>query len=622
MCSLPALVSLVLAALVAGSSVVKADPAAPAQPMKTKWAADVVPDHVLPEYPRPQMVRADWLNLNGPWNYAITKKEETAPVTTYAGKILVPFPLQSTLSGVTPPPDVDHIPWSHQFENRLWYQRTFLVPDSWKGRRILLHFGAVTWETTVYVNGKELGVHHGDYDGFSYDITDALKPDGAQEVVLSVWDPVNTGNQPFGKQITKPGYIFYTASTGIWQTVWLEPVAEASIDGLKIIPDVDQNALKLTVTGKGTDAADTVEAVVSDNGKEVARISGAIGNELTLPLANARLWSPESPFLYDLKIELRHGGQTTDTVSSYFGMRKIAVNKDDKGVPRIYLNGRMIFQLGPLDQGFWPDGLYTAPTDEALRFDIEMMKKYGFNTARKHMKVEPERWYYWCDKLGLLVWQDMPCGRADKRSDKPTDEHFSDADADEFKGELKAMIDGRGNHPCITMWTIFNEGCGQHDTPELTRWLKGYDPTRLVNSASGWFNFNMGDINDGHGYPGPGAPRQDGYRASVIGEFGGVPAVVPQHIWQGLPGPNEGPSSTPQNLAMVYPQLIGNVWPLIDSAGLCGAIYTQLTDVEDEHNGLMTYDRLPKIDVGKVSLANQGGPFAVPSSVPSGNNNR
>jgi beta-galactosidase/beta-glucuronidase len=608
----------ILVAVAAGSATMQADPAG--QPMMTKWGSTVTPDHVLPEYPRPQMVRTDWLNLNGPWNYAITRKEAVSPVTAYAGKILVPFPLQSALSGVVPPPATDGTPpWFHQTENRLWYQRSFVVPDAWKGRRVLLHFGAVGWETTVYLNGKELGTHDGDYDGFSFDITDALKPDAPQELVVSVWDPVTTGRQPHGKQVTKPGYIFYTASTGIWQTVWLEPVSAASIDALKMTPDVDAGVLKLTVTGRGTGAGDTVEAIASDHGREVARVRGRVGSELSLPIAKAELWSPESPFLYDLKVELRHRSQSSDAVTSYFGMRKIAVAKDAKGIPRLYLNGKMIFQLAALDQGFWPDGLYAAPTDDALRFDIETMKKYGFNTDRKHQKVESERWYYWCDKLGLLVWQDMPTGNAEMPDNKIDDNASSPADAAEFQAELKAMIDGRGNHPCITTWTIFNEAGGQHDTPQLTQWLKSYDPTRLVDSASGWVDFNMGDLHDNHGYPGPGAPRLDGYRPSVIGEFGGVPAVVPGHIWQGLPGPNESPSSTTQNLAVVYPQMMGNLWPQIDSAGLCGSVYTQLTDVEDEHNGLMTYDRLPKIDDAIIIRANHGGPFAAASTTSSPN---
>jgi hypothetical protein len=537
--------------------------------IKTKWAADVKPDNVLPEYPRPQMVRADWLNLNGPWDYAVGRKDDLAPISSYTGKILVPFSYDSVLSGVTKMLKIDE---------RLWYRRTFVVPDGWKGKQVLLHFGAVSYDVTVFLNGKQLGTHQGDYDAFTFDATDALKPDGPQELVVSVWDPVQAGSQARGKQGNGSYSIWHTGSSGIWQTVWAEPVAQASIGGLKMTPDIDKGVLKLTVLGQGMADGDTVEAIATDSGKEIGRISGPVGGEISLPVPNAKLWSPESPFLYDLKIELHHGGQAVDSVTSYFGMRKIALAKDEKGVPRIWFNNKIMFQIGVLDQGYWPDGLYTAPTDEALRYDIEMCKKFGFNFDRKHVKVEPDRWYYWCDKLGLLVWQDMPNGPG---NEAVGDVRISDAGAAQFEKELKAMVDGRGNHPCIVVWILFNESWGQYDTARLTEWLKQYDPSRLVDSASGWTDFRTGDIHDRHDYsPIPNAPPQDGVRASVIGECAGP-----------------------------YADLMKTIWSRIDADGLCGVVYTQLTDIESETSStLLTYDRILKIDPKIVADANHGGP--------------
>ena len=545
--------------------------------MPTKWDADVKAGRVWPEYPKPQLVRADWMNLNGPWDYAVGKKEDTKPIANYTGKILVPFSYDSVLSGVTKPLTI---------AERLWYHRTFDVPAGWNGKRVVLHFGAVSYEATVFLNGKELGTHQGDYDGFDFDITEALKPEGPQELVVSVWDPVQDGTQPHGKQGNGAYGIYHTASSGIWQTVWLEPVAQASIGGLVMTPDIDKGVLKLTALGQGTGDGDTVEAVATDGGKEIGRISGPVGSELLLPVPNAKLWSPESPFLYDLKIDLHHGGQAVDSVTSYFGMRKIAVAKDEKGVPRIFLNNKVYFQLGTLDQGFWPDGLYTAPTDAALRYDIEMSKKYGFNFDRKHVKVEPDRWYYWCDKLGLLVWQDMPSSTGDCGDDPP---RITDAQAAEFEKELKAMIDGRRNHPSIVVWILFNERWGQYDTKRITAWMKQEDPSRLIDSASGWTDLGCGDLNDGHQYPGPAVPKQDGNRASVIGECGGF----------GEPGPDQ------------YAELMKKVWPLIDSQGLSAVTFTELMDAEDEKSmPLLSYDRIPKVDPKIISDINHGGPFA------------
>ena len=475
-------------------------------PLKTRWAKDVSPDKVLPEYPRPQMVRKDWLNLNGLWDVKLGDGTES--------RILVPFAVESALSGVM------------KHTDRLTYHRSFEIPKSWRGRHVLLHFGAVDWEAKVSLNGKELGVHRGGYDAFTFDITDALRKDGAQEITVEVFDPTDLGGQARGKQKLKPGSIMYTPTTGIWQTVWLEPVGEAHIESLKIIPDLDEGCLRLTVMGSGT-----VEAVASDGGKQIAKGSGAAGSELKLAISKPKLWSPDSPHLYDLRVSLKSRGKVVDAVTSYFGMRKVALGKDEKGVTRMMLNGKSVFQVGPLDQGFWPDGLYTAPTDEALRYDIEMTKKLGFNMARKHVKIEPDRWYYWCDKLGLLVWQDMPSGDKYISGNAP-DITRTPESASEFETELHALIQGRRNHPCIVMWVPYNEGWGQWDTARIVEMIKKLDPTRLVDNTSGWTDRGVGDVNDMHKYPGPGCPEPEANRAVVLGEFGGLGLPVSDHTWQ------------------------------------------------------------------------------------------
>jgi hypothetical protein len=577
-------------ACLAGFALVPAQDAwKPAEgPLKTRWAKDVSPEKALPEYPRPQMVRRDWLNLNGLWDYAIRPKEEGKP-EAFDGKILVPFPVESALSGVMKMVGE---------KNRLWYRRTFEVPAGWAGKRVLLHFGAVDWEAAVSLNGKELGTHRGGYDGFGFDLTDALKAGGAQELVLSVWDPSDGGSQPRGKQVRKPGGIFYVPATGIWQTAWLEPVPEARIERLVLVPDVDAGALKATVEARG---GGEVELVALDGGKEVGRAAGKAGEAVALKVPEAKLWTPETPFLYDLKVTLKSG----DAVDSYFGMRKIALGKDEKGVQRLMLNGKPVFHMGPLDQGFWPDGIYTAPTDEALRYDIEITKKLGFNATRKHVKVEPLRWYAWCDRLGLLVWQDMPSGN-----------NKGDEARQQYEKELKALIDGLISQPCIVMWVVFNEGWGQYDTERLTKWTKDYDPSRLVNNASGWTDKKVGDVIDMHSYPGPGSPRPEESRAAVLGEFGGLGLPVEGHMWTQKHWGYQGMSS-PKALTQRYLRLLQKVWTLKDEPGLCAAIYTQITDVETEANGLLTYDRaVIKVDLEKVASANRGKiPPAPPTRV-------
>jgi hypothetical protein len=566
-----------------------AEPWKPADgPLVTRWAKDVSPDNAHPEYPRPQMVRSDWLNLNGLWQLADAKEGEALPAgRDLEEQILVPFPVESALSGAMRPAE------------QVWYRRTFQVPDAWKERRVLLHFQAVDWEATVFVNGKELGTHRGGYDPFSLDVTGALVPGGDQELIVRVFDPTSKGDQPRGKQVNQPKGIFYTSTTGIWQTAWLEPVPDARINGLKITPDVDAGCVRLTVEGAGTGPGHEIQAVVRSDGAETARGVGRPGEEIEIPIPRETLrpWSPDDPFLYDLEVTLSADGKPADTVRSYFGMRKIDVAKDPQGFMRLRLNGQFLFQVGPLDQGFWPDGLYTAPTDEALRYDIEVTKKLGFNMARKHVKVEPQRWYYWCDKLGLLVWQDMPSGN-----------NKTDAAKKQFEQELKRMVESYRNHPSIIMWVVFNEGWGQHDTERYVDLVKGMDPGRLVNNASGWTDKQVGDVMDIHRYPGPGAPdpEPEPERTGVLGEFGGLGLAIDGHTWTDKSWGYRGTADR-QDLTSRYVRLLRQVWDLDASRGLAAAVYTQTTDVETECNGLLTYDRaIIKVDVDKVAAANRG----------------
>ncbi len=564
-------------------------------PLRTRWTKDVSPANALPEYPRPQFVRKEWLNLNGLWQLAIALKEAPKP-ETFPNQILVPFPVESSLSGVM----------KRVSENeRIWYRRTFEVPRSWRGRQVLLHFGAVDFEATVWVNGRQAGQHRGGYDAFTFDITDALQASGPNELLVTAWDPTDAGTQPRGKQVRKPGGIWYTPTSGIWQTVWLEPVRSAHLTGVRIVPEIDQKAVVVKPTATATLGQCMIEVTVLDGRTRVARESVVPGRELTLTLKNPKLWSPEQPNLYRLVLALKLGSRTLDRAESYFGMRKISLGKDEKGFTRLMLNNKPYFQLGPLDQGFWPDGLYTAPTDTALRYDIEATKKLGFNLARKHVKIEPERWYYWCDKLGLLVWQDMPSG--DKYiGGRDPDITRSAESAREFEQELTALIEGRGNHPCIVMWVPYNEGWGQWETPRVVELIKRLDASRLVDDASGWTDRGVGDVHDMHRYPGPGSPEPEPNRAAVLGEFGGLGLPVRGHTWQAEKNWGYRSFTDAPALTSAYLDLISKLNPLIEDKGLSAAVYTQTTDVEVEVNGLMTYDReLIKMDQEKVAAANR-----------------
>lgn len=564
-----------------------------AAPLLTRWAREVSPTAPLPEYPRPQMVRRRWQSLNGLWDYAIAPREQRE-FDVPAGKILVPFPVESALSGVGR---------RVEEQQRLWYRCWFLVPREWRRGRVLLHFGAVDWEAEVRLNGRVLGTHRGGYDGFSFDITPALRgSEDEQELEVAVWDPTDAGPQPRGKQVRRPEGIWYTPTTGIWQTVWIEPVPEAHLRDLRLTPDLDGERLLVEVTTSGS--ADGLTVVASGAGAAAHGTVRGGAARLELPVRAPRAWSPERPHLYPLRLSLRRGSRAVDHVSSYFGMRKVSLGKDEAGVTRIFLNNRPYFMHGPLDQGFWPDGLYTAPTDAALRYDIEVTKQLGFNMARKHVKIEPARWYYWCDRLGLLVWQDMPNG---DRHIGPRDPDLqrSPESAAQFERELARMIEGRGNHPSIVMWVPFNEGWGQYDTARIAELTRRLDPTRLVNSASGWTDRGVGDVHDIHVYPGPAAPPA-GARAAVLGEYGGLGLPLEGHTWQARDNWGYRSFSNREDLATAYFGLQENLRPLLADPGLSAAVYTQTTDVEIEVNGLMTYDRaVLKLDARRVAEANR-----------------
>ncbi|MCE9525889.1 MAG: hypothetical protein K8R36_07525 [Planctomycetales bacterium] len=571
-------------------------------PLATRWAKEVSPVRVHPEYPRPQLVRKDWTNLNGLWDYAIVSAEAGQP-QEFTGKILVPFPVESSLSGVMKRVGL---------KEKLWCRRSLVARKPQDGSRVLLHFGAVDWETTVWVNGKEVTNHRGGYDPFSADITDALLADKPSELLVAVSDPADASFQPRGKQVRKPEGIWYTPTTGIWQTVWLEVVPENYISAVRITPDVDKSSVIFSVdyqlaAGKAT----ALTAKIFAAGEEIpdkhrSSIKDSVSNKQTsiwpVHISKPRLWSPDSPFLYDVIFTITVEGKVVDEVRSYFALRKISLGKDDQGVTRLLLNNRPLFQFGPLDQGFWPDGLYTAPTDEALRYDLEVTKKLGFNMVRKHVKVEPDRWYHHCDKLGLLVWQDMPSG--DKYiGPKDPDAERTEASAKQFEAEWAEIIKDFGNHPCIVMWVPFNEGWGQFDTARIAELTKKLDPTRLVNSTSGWTDRKVGDVHDVHIYPGPGMPPLSEKRGAVLGEYGGLGLPLEGHTWQRKDNWGYRSYTNKEDLQRAYLQLIANLRPLVGK-GLSAAVYTQTTDVEIEVNGLMTYDRaILKLDEKQIAAA-------------------
>jgi beta-galactosidase/beta-glucuronidase len=568
--------------------------------IKTEWASKIDPKSPLPEYPRPQMSRDAWQNLNGLWDYALKPAGSNIPAS-FDGKILVPYPVESSLSGVMK---------TVGEKQELWYHRSFTVPSGWKGKDVMLHFGAVDWKADVWVNDVKVGSHVGGYTPFSFNITPWLSKAGDQKLVVRVWDPTDKGYQPRGKQVADPRGIWYTAVTGIWQTVWLEPVSTAHLQSLRITPNIDGGNLTVSGQTAGSRPGDQVEVKVYDQGVLKGSGRAAAGEEVLVAVPDAKLWSPESPFLYDLEVNLLRDGAAIDRVKSYAGMRKISTKADANGVWRMQLNNKDYFQFGPLDQGWWPDGLYTAPTDEALRFDIVQTKAFGFNMIRKHVKVEPARWYYHCDKEGILVWQDMPSGDKNPRWEQRN--YFAGqelvrgvASEENFHREWREIMDLCISNPSVVTWVPFNEAWGQFKTAEVVDRTKTYDPSRLVNPASGGNHYDVGDMLDMHHYPDPVMGLYDSKRVNVLGEYGGIGLPLEDHLWEKNRNWGYVQYKTSKEVTDKYVEYAEKLKGLVPF-GYSAAVYTQTTDVEIEVNGLMTYDRKKmKLDVERVRKANE-----------------
>lgn len=567
--------------------------------MKTRWTDKVDKNNPLPEYPRPQMERSDWMSLNGVYEYAI-KGANCEWADNFDGEILVPFAIESMLSGVEKP----LLP-----SQRLWYKKSFTLPQNMKGKNILLNFGAVDWQCKVFINKSLAGTHTGGYATFTLDITDLLI-DGENELVVCVYDPTDKGWQQRGKQVVKPHGFWYVATSGIWQSVWLEATDKCHITKLRMIPDIDENTLKIKTFA--TEENLDVKVTVYDNGTVLSENSVSMDAEIKFD--DVKLWSPENPFLYDLKIELIKDGKAVDTVKSYVGMRKFSMEKDNYGIPRFFLNNEPYFQKGLLDQGYWSDGGMTPPTDDAMIYDIETMKRLGFNMLRKHIKVELDRWYYHCDRLGMLVWQDMVSGGEyigdfvagvipnvagffHSTKIKVKDDNYKVFNRtekkwrDEFKRELNEVLNQLFNHTCISVWVPFNEGWGQFDSVQIATSVKNFDPTRLVDHASGWYDHGAGDFTSIHKYILPTyAPKNDG-RIFVLSEFGGYSRIVSDHTWDETKSFGYMMFKTKDELTKAYKKLHEKqIIPLIDK-GLSATVYTQVSDVENEVNGILTYDR-------------------------------
>lgn len=576
--------------------------------IKTVWTEKVDPAKPLPEYPRPILERDQWLNLNGLWDYAILPKGSGMP-QSFAGKILVPFAIESSLSGVQK---------NVGDENELWYNCTFNVPANWGKNHIILNFGAVDWKADVWMNDIKIGSHTGGFTPFSFDITPFLNSGKAQKLTVRVWDPTDKGYQPRGKQVQTPGGIHYTSVTGIWQTVWLEPVSASYIKSIKTIPNIEGNNFMITAFTSDLNSSDIVEVKVLDGDKVVSTSRAVAGQELIAMVPTAKLWSPETPFLYTLQVSLFRNNVEVDKVKSYAALRKISKKRDENGLIRLQLNNKDYFQFGPLDQGYWPDGLFTAPTDEALLFDVKKTKELGFNMIRKHAKVEPARWFYHCDKEGVLVWQDMPSGnrvttqRGERTPQWQTRTFFNGTELQRsqeseanFRQEWKEIMDFLVSYPCIVMWVPFNEAWGQFKTAEISEWTKTYDPSRLVNSASGGNHYQgVGDILDVHNYPEPCFPMFDANKVSVLGEYGGIALALENHLWAKDKNFGYVQYKTSDEVTTAYLNYAEKLKEFIKS-GYSAAVYTQTTDVEIEVNGLLTYDRkVVKVNEDKVKKVN------------------
>lgn len=567
--------------------------------IKTEWANKVDPNHVLPEYPRPIMERKEWKNLNGLWNYAIQEVGKSAPAK-YDGQILVPFAVESSLSGVMKEVGA---------KNELWYNTSFTIESNWKSQNIILHFGAVDWKTEVWLNGVKIGSHTGGYTPFSFDITPFITGK-TQQLTVKVWDPSNDGPQPRGKQVKNPEGIWYTPVTGIWQTVWIEPVNKKNITTIRTTPNIDQNVINIKPEVAGASYGDVIEVTVYEDSKTIATGKASVGENLEIVLNNPKLWSPESPFLYKTNVKLISKGKVVDQVKSYFAMRKIGSKRDANGILRMQLNNKDYFQYGPLDQGWWPDGLYTAPTDEALKYDIVKTKELGFNMIRKHVKVESDRWYTHCDELGILVWQDMPSGDEqplwqNKKYFEGTELQRTPKSEEIYKKEWKEIMDHLYSYPSIVVWVPFNEAWGQFKTVEITEWTKNHDPSRLVNSSSGGNHFQTGDILDLHNYPGPELYLYDARRVTVLGEYGGIGLPLEGHLWRANDNWGYIKFKNATEVTNEYIKYANELKKLVKT-GFSAAVYTQTTDVEGEVNGFMTYDRkVDKMDFEKVSAVNK-----------------
>lgn len=555
-------------------------------PIMTPWSENIDPENVLPEYPRPQMERSEWVNLNGVWEFATGASNDAySSGRSYNQRILVPFPVESAISGIMATDN-------NNANKNYWYKRTFSVPSSYTGKDIILHFGAVDWECKVWVNGNYVGIHEGGYDPFSFNITPYLNGSENQELVVRVYDAQWAGGFPHGKQSLNPNGIWYMPVTGIWQTVWMEPVAKKHIDDFSLIPDIDAEKIYLTLSASGADANTSASVKIFDGETLLSETTVPLNTMTGINVTAPKLWSPDSPFLYDMEISLKDAGTVTDNVKTYFGMRKIHRGKEN-GNPCIYLNNKPIFQYGVLDQGWWPDGLYTAPSDEALLFDLEKIKEFGFNLVRKHVKVESARWFYHCDRLGLLVWQDIPNATTNTNRNSWVETNFI--------REMKNIMGAFKNAPSVITWVVFNEGWGQYDRDNQIQYREPYtrkafneaaafDNSRLINAASGWYDYEIGDFIDKHRYPAPDEwPNPENNRASVCGEYGGINLKIDDHIWAGSQV-NYTTVANSEELTKRFIEYVDNVRARKKN-GLCAAVYTQITDVESEINGLITYDR-------------------------------
>ncbi len=610
-----------LAAILAVAGTLSAQGWAPAgNRIKTKWAEEVSPTNAHPEYPRPQMLRPEWKSLNGLWDYAVTPKSEARP-KTFDGKILVPFAIESSLSGVgkalTP-------------DDALWYSTSFSVPSNWKGKRLILNFDAVDWKAEVFVNDIKVGSHTGGYTRFSLDVTPYVK-NGSNSLVVRVEDASDNDFQPRGKQVKDPRGIWYTSVSGIWQSVWIEPVAPAHITDYNVVSSVADKAINVTVDAAGVQEGDVVKVFLLDGGigysTETANAAkpaadgmysvlasgmAVPGGTVTLNVRNPKLWSPESPYIYGLDIQILRAGKVIDRVAAYAPMREVSAYRKNGNTLLMGLNGEGLFQLGPLDQGWWPDGLYTAPTDEALKFDIQKTKDFGFNMIRKHVKVEPDRWYYYCDQLGMIVWQDMPSFAVSKKwgmyyygegEDWPAS---PEAKANYYK-EWGEILNQFKKFQCIAVWVPFNEAWSQFDTKDVVAFTKRTDPTRLVNQSSGGsWEEGVGDILDNHHYPYPAFRMWDKNMINVLGEYGGIGFPVQGHLWQADKNWGYVQYKSGDEVLAEYADFAEQLKQLIKQ-GCSAAVYTQTTDVEIEVNGLMTYDRkVIKMDENKLRAVNEG----------------